>query len=59
MTVEVKAKDAEQAAAMVQAAYKKEDYILDAEHFTGVDFITREKEMDARIRPLKHRGQER
>lgn len=44
---------------MARAAYKKEDYTPDAEHFTGVDFTTREKEMDARIRPLKHRGQER
>jgi len=47
MTVEIEAKNAEQAEAMVRAAYKNEDYILDAEHFTGVDFTTQEKEMDA------------
>lgn len=47
MTVEIGAKDAEQAEAIVRAAYKNEDYILDVEHFTGVDFSTHEKEMNA------------
>lgn len=37
MTVEIEAKDAKQAEAMLRAAHKNEDYILDAEHFTGVD----------------------
>ncbi|WP_243120520.1 DpnD/PcfM family protein [Pelotomaculum sp. FP] len=59
MTVEIGAKDAEQAEAIVRAAYKNEDYILDAEHFTGVDFSTHEKEMNARSKEQKHRGQER
>ncbi len=57
MTIEIKAKNAEQAEAIV--SYKNEDYILDADHFTGVDFITREKEMDAQNKAQKYRGQER
>ena len=36
MTVEIEAKNAEQAETMVRIAYGNQDYILDAEHFTGV-----------------------
>ena len=59
MTIEIKTKNVEQAEAMVRASYKNEDYILDAEHFTGEDFITWEKEMDAQNKAQKHREQER
>lgn len=44
---------------MVQEAYNNKEYILDAEYFTGMEFATQEKEMDARSRKQKHRGQER
>lgn len=43
MTIEVKAKDANQAETMVRAAYKNEEYILGAEHFFDVEFTTHEK----------------
>lgn len=59
MTVEIEAENAQQAEAMVREAYQNEDYILDAEHFSGVEFSTQEKEMDARSKNQKHRGQER
>jgi len=59
MTVEVKAKNAQEAEAMVQEAYNNEEYILDAEHFTGVEFAVREKEIEARNRNQKRRQYER
>ena len=59
MTVEIEAENAQQAEAMVREAYQNEDYILDSEHFTGVEFTTQEKEMGARSKNQKHRGQER
>ena len=59
MTIEIKTKNARQAEAMVREAYQNEDYILDAEHFTGVHFTTQEKEMDARNRNQKYHEQER
>lgn len=59
MTLEVKAKNAQQAEMMVQEAYNNEKYILDADHFVGVEFATREKEIKARSRNQKHRENER
>lgn len=59
MTVEIEAENVQQAEAMIREAYSNQEYILDAEHFIGVDFSTKEKEMDARSRNQKHRGQER
>jgi hypothetical protein len=57
MTVRVEAGDAEQAEEMVQAAYKKGDYIMDAEHFDGVEFNTRE--VNTRNKNHRQCGQER
>lgn len=59
MTIEIEAKNAQQAEAMAQEAYSNQEYILGAEHFTDVDFITTEKEIDVRSRNQKHRRQER
>ncbi|RJR21969.1 MAG: hypothetical protein C4582_07275 [Desulfobacteraceae bacterium] len=44
---------------MVLEAYNNEEYILDAENTTGVEFTTREKEMDARIKTKSTAGRER
>jgi hypothetical protein len=44
---------------MVREAYQNEDYILDAKHFSGVEFTTQEKEMDDQSKNKKRRGQER
>jgi hypothetical protein len=59
MTVEIKAENAEQAKATVQEAYNNQDYILDAEHFAGVDFCIVGKDIDTRRRNHKHREYER
>lgn len=59
MTIEIEPENARQAEAIVREAYHNEDYILNAEHFTGVEFTTLEKEMDARNKKQKHCGQER
>jgi hypothetical protein len=59
MTVEIEAENAQQAESMVQEAYRNQEYILEAKHFTGVDFVTKEKEMNARSRNQKYYGQER
>jgi hypothetical protein len=59
MTVEIEAENAQQAEAMVQEAYSNEEYILDAEHFAGVEFAAREKEIEARSRNQKCREYER
>ena len=42
MTVEVEAQSREEAEAEVVEKYHNEDYILDAEHFKGVEFTTKE-----------------
>ena len=59
MTVEIEAENAQQAEAMVREAYSNEEYILNAEHFTGVEFAVREKEIEARSRNQKRREYER
>jgi hypothetical protein len=59
MTIESEAENAQQAEEIIREAYVNQEYILDAEHFTGVDFSTREKEIDTRSRDQKHHGQER
>lgn len=59
MTINIEASSAEHAEEMVRKAYGNSDYILDADHFAGVEFATREKEIDARDKGRKHRGQER
>jgi len=38
MTIEIEADNEQQAEEMVREAYSNLDYILDAEHFTGMDF---------------------
>jgi len=59
MIVEIEAENAQQAEAMVRQAYSNEEYILDAEHFTGVEFAVQEKEIEARSRNQKRREYER
>lgn len=59
MTIEIQAENAQQAEELIREAYSNQEYILDAENFTDVDFITTEKEMDVRSRNQKHHGQER
>ena len=59
MTVDIEAKNAQQAEAMVQEAYRKEEYILDAEHFAGVEFTVKKKERELLSRNQKCREQER
>lgn len=59
MTVEVEAENAQLAEAMVQQAYKNEEYVLDAEHFTDVEFAAQEKEIEAKSRTKKHDRYER
>jgi hypothetical protein len=46
LTVEIQAQNAHQAEEMVRQAYNNQGYILDAEHFTGVEFTSHEKEMN-------------
>lgn len=59
MTIEIEAENAYEAETMVRNAYNNQEYILDAEHFTGVDFSTEEKQMNAPNKNKKHCGQER
>lgn len=59
MTIEIEAESAQQAEVMAQEAYSKEEYVLDSEHFTGVEFTAQEKEIDIKSRHQKHHGQER
>ncbi|WP_418790377.1 DpnD/PcfM family protein [Phosphitispora sp. TUW77] len=59
MTVEIEAENAQQAEAMVREAYSNEEYILDAEHFAGVEFAAREKEIEERSKSQKRREYER
>jgi hypothetical protein len=59
MIVEIEAENAQQAEAIVRQAYSNEEYILDSEHFAGVEFTTKEKEMDERCRKQKLHEQER
>jgi len=53
MTVEIEAENPQQAEELVRQAYNNEEYILDAEHFAGVEFAAREKEIEARSRNQK------
>ena len=59
MTVDIEAESKQQAEEMVQKAYNNEEYILDAEHFVGVEFAVREKEIEAQSRSQKRHGYER
>jgi len=59
MTVEIKAKDLEQAEAMERAAYKNEEYILDVEHFAGVEFRRRERKWTHGTKIISARSLER
>jgi len=49
MTVkeEDEAENAQQAEMMVQKAYNNEEFILDSEHFAGVEFASRENVIEA------------
>ena len=42
LTVEIEADSREEAESMVAEQYHNEDYILDAQHFKGVEFTTKE-----------------
>ena len=59
MIVEIEAENAQQAEAIVREAYSNEEYILDAEHFAGVEFAAREKEIEVRSRNQKRHEYER
>jgi hypothetical protein len=59
MTIEIEAENEHQAEEMVWQAYNNQEYILDAQHFAGVEFTTREKEMDERCRKQKRHEYER
>jgi hypothetical protein len=57
MTIDIEAENAQRAEDMVRKAYENSDYILDADHFAGVEFSTRET--GARSKARKDHGQER
>ncbi|MDD4833380.1 MAG: DpnD/PcfM family protein [Lutispora sp.] len=59
LTVEIHAENAHQAEEMVRQAYNNQDYILNAEHFTGVEFTSREKEMNEQCWKQKRHEHER
>ncbi|KUO71733.1 MAG: hypothetical protein APF77_07995 [Clostridia bacterium BRH_c25] len=59
MTVEIQAENAHQAEEMVRQAYNNQEYIIDAEYFTGVEFTSLEKEMDVQCRKQKRHEHER
>jgi hypothetical protein len=59
MTVEIEAENEQQAEEKVRQAYRNEEYILDSEHFAGVKFIAKEKEMEERFRKQKRHEHER
>jgi len=59
MTIKIQAENAQQAEEMIREAYSNQEYNLDAEHFTGVNFSTTEKEIDVLRRNQKNYGQER
>jgi len=59
MTVEIEAENEQQAEEKVRQAYRNEEYILDSEHFAGVEFIAKEKEMEERFRKQKRHEHER
>lgn len=54
MTVEIEAENEQQAEEKVRQAYRNEEYILVSEHFAGVEFTAKEKEME-----VLHRRQKR
>lgn len=59
MTVEIEAENEQEAEEIVRQAYKNEEYILDSEHFAGVEFTTKEKEMEERFRKQRRHEHER
>ncbi|MGI6576826.1 MAG: DpnD/PcfM family protein [Eubacteriales bacterium] len=59
MKVEIEAENEQQAEEKVRQAYRNEEYILDSEHFAGVEFTTKEKEMEVLHRRQKHCEYER
>jgi len=59
MTVEIEAKNVQQAEEKVRQVYSNEEYILDPEHFAGVEFTAKEKEMEVRHRRQKRCEHER
>ncbi|NLM11997.1 MAG: hypothetical protein GX213_14770 [Clostridiaceae bacterium] len=59
MTVEIEAENEQQAEEKVRQAYRNEEYILDSEHFAGVEFTTKEKEMEERFRKQRRHEHER
>ena len=59
MTVEIEAENEQQAEERVRQTYNNEEYILDSEHFVGVEFATKEKGMEERHRRQKRYEHER
>ena len=59
ITVEIEAENEQQAEEKVRQAYRNEEYVLDSEHFAGVEFIAKEKEMEERFRKQKRHEHER
>jgi NhaP-type Na+/H+ and K+/H+ antiporter len=59
MTVEIEAENEQQAEEKVRQAYRNEEYILDSEHFAGVEFTAKEKEMEERFRKRRRHEHER
>lgn len=59
MTVEVEAENSQQAEEIIRQAYKKEEYVLDAEHFAGVEFTAQDKEIETRNRNKNRNQSER
>lgn len=59
MTVEIEAENSQQVETMMREAYNNEKYILDAEHFVGVEFALWEKEIESSSMNQKCREYER
>ena len=59
MAIDIEAENAQQAESMVRDAYSHEEYILDSEHFAGVEFAAQEKEIEVRSKSQKRREYER
>jgi len=59
MNVEIEAENEQQAEEKVRRVYSNEEYMLDSEHFAGVEFTTNEKEMEERFRKQRRHEHER
>jgi hypothetical protein len=59
LTVEIEAENEQQAEEKVRQAYRNEECILDSEQFAGVEFTTKEKEMEEHFRRKRRHEHER